>query len=231
SEVTIVKLRREQQANFPANEAQKDQRSRSVYQTRRKISTRAASATSTCLSKKQLRHSLSEQGFGKGDSYLTLDRIGSGAYSQVFRGSSIILDGKEVALKQIQLERKEGTPCTAIREISLLKNLKHANIITLHDVIYTKGRLTIVMEYMGQDLKRFMESQNYSLSLITVRLLSVQLFRGLDYCHSQHILHRDIKPHNLLINHEMELKLADFGLARAASIPTKTYSTEVVTLW
>uniref|UniRef100_A0A8C9G3H7 mitogen-activated protein kinase n=1 Tax=Pavo cristatus TaxID=9049 RepID=A0A8C9G3H7_PAVCR len=58
-----------------------------------------------------------------------------------------------------------------------------------------------------------------------------QILRGLAYCHRRKVLHRDLKPQNLLINEKGELKLADFGLARAKSVPTKTYSNEVVTLW
>ncbi|NWX38458.1 CDK5 kinase, partial [Notiomystis cincta] len=58
-----------------------------------------------------------------------------------------------------------------------------------------------------------------------------QLLKGLAFCHSRNVLHRDLKPQNLLINRNGELKLADFGLARAFGIPVRCYSAEVVTLW
>lgn len=70
---------------------------------------------------------------------------------------------------------------------------------------------------------------NFTIILI-LQLFLVQLLRGLNYCHQRRVLHRDLKPQNLLINEKGELKLADFGLARAKSVPTKTYSNEVYVL-
>ncbi|XP_049568324.1 cyclin-dependent kinase 15 isoform X2 [Orcinus orca] len=114
---------------------------------------------------------------------------------------------------------------------SLLKGLKHANIVLLHDIIHTKETLTFVFEYMHTDLAQYMSQHPGGLHPHNVRLFMFQLLRGLAYIHHQHVLHRDLKPQNLLISHLGELKVADFGLARAKSIPSQTYSSEVVTLW
>jgi len=176
------------------------------------------------------RQSLSEIGFGRIDTYTKLDKLGEGTYATVFKGKSRLTDAL-VALKEIRLEHEEGAPCTAIREVSLLKDLKHANIVTLHDIVHTDKSLTLVFEYLERDLKQYMDDCGAILSMNNVKLFLFQMLRGLAYCHARRVLHRDLKPQNLLINERGELKLADFGLARAKSVPTKTYSNEVVTLW
>jgi cyclin-dependent kinase 14 len=81
------------------------------------------------------------------------------------------------------------------------------------------------------DLSQYLEKHPGGLNTFNVKLFLYQLLRGLAYCHQRRILHRDLKPQNLLISEQGELKLADFGLARAKSIPSHTYSHEVVTLW
>uniref|UniRef100_A0A4W5MJ34 cyclin-dependent kinase n=1 Tax=Hucho hucho TaxID=62062 RepID=A0A4W5MJ34_9TELE len=172
----------------------------------------------------------SEIGFGKLETYIKLDKLGEGTYATVFKGRSKLTDNL-VALKEIRLEHEEGAPCTAIREVSLLKDLKHANIVTLHDIIHTDKCLTLVFEYLEKDLKQYMDDCGSIMSVHNVKIFLFQLLRGLAYCHRRKVLHRDLKPQNLLINDKGELKLADFGLARAKSVPTKTYSNEVVTLW
>ncbi|XP_061630418.1 cyclin-dependent kinase 17-like isoform X2 [Phyllopteryx taeniolatus] len=182
------------------------------------------------LSRRSRRASLSEIGFGKLETYIKLDKLGEGTYATVFKGRSKLTDNL-VALKEIRLEHEEGAPCTAIREVSLLKDLKHANIVTLHDIVHTEKSLTLVFEYLDKDLKQYMDDCGNILSMHNVKIFLFQILRGLAYCHRRKVLHRDLKPQNLLINDRGELKLADFGLARAKSVPTKTYSNEVVTLW
>jgi len=187
------------------------------------------------LSRIDRRKNLIEIGFGKQETYQKGVVLGEGTYAIVYEGKSA-LTGNRVALKEIRLDLEEGAPCTAIREISLLRDLKHSNIVTLHDIIHTHKTITLVFEYLDWDLKHFMEqcqgaSKSRSMDLNDVRIFMFQVLRGLAYCHDRRILHRDLKPQNLLINAKGELKLADFGLARAKSLPTKTYSNEVVTLW
>ncbi|XP_015908897.2 cyclin-dependent kinase 5 homolog isoform X2 [Parasteatoda tepidariorum] len=182
------------------------------------------------ISRTLRRQSLSEIGFGRIESYVKLHKLGEGTYATVYKGKSRLTD-KLVALKEIRLEHEEGAPCTAIREVSLLKNLKHNNVVTLHDIIHTEKSLTLVFEYLEKDLKTYLDELKSLLSLDIVKLFLFQLLRGLAYCHRRKVLHRDLKPQNILINDKGELKLADFGLARAKSVPTKTFSNEVVTLW
>uniref|UniRef100_A0A8C4Q4G7 mitogen-activated protein kinase n=1 Tax=Eptatretus burgeri TaxID=7764 RepID=A0A8C4Q4G7_EPTBU len=140
--------------------------------------------------------------FGKTESYEKLEKLGEGSYATVYKGKSR-LNGKLVALKVIRLQVEEGTPFTAIREASLLKGLKHANMCY---VLFKPG--------------------------LYIWLFLFQLLRALAFIHEQRILHRDLKPQNLLIGDNGQLKLlADFGLARSKSVPSHTYSNEVVTLW
>jgi len=164
--------------------------------------------------------------------YQKIEKLGEGTYGVVYKGMNRE-SGEVVALKRIRLDsEEEGVPCTAIREISLLKELKHRNIVRLHDVLHTERKLTLVFEYCDEDLKKFMDKQNgIDMDPMLIKSFLFQLMRGVSFCHEHRVLHRDLKPQNLLINKRLELKLADFGLARAFGIPVRNYSHEVVTLW
>ncbi|KGO75751.1 hypothetical protein PITC_029980 [Penicillium italicum] len=156
--------------------------------------------------------------------------LGEGSYATVYKGRNNKTN-ELVALKEINIDAEEGMPFTAIREISLIKKLSHENILCLYDVIHTDEKLIIVSEYMEKDLKRFMDDCGGALDLPTIKSFAYQTLRGIAYCHENNILHRDLKPQNLLISRDGGLKLADFGLARAISIPVNAFSNDVVTLW
>jgi len=162
--------------------------------------------------------------------YEKLEKIGEGTYGVVYKAQDST--GGIYALKTIRLDAEdEGIPSTAIREISLLKELQHPNIVRLCDVIHTEKKLTLVFEYLDQDLKKLLDTCEGGLDGPTTKSFLYQLLRGIAYCHQHRVLHRDLKPQNLLISHDGALKLADFGLARAFGIPVRSYTHEVVTLW
>ncbi|PCH34601.1 Pkinase-domain-containing protein [Wolfiporia cocos MD-104 SS10] len=164
--------------------------------------------------------------------YSKIEKVGT--YGVVYKARDTTTN-QIVALKKIRLEAEdEGVPSTAIREISLLKELKDDNIVKLFDIVHADSKLFLVFEFLDVDLKRWMEHTNKVGNPIgpdIVKKFTYQLSLGLRYCHSHRILHRDLKPQNLLIDKYDNLKLADFGLARAFGIPMRTYTHEVVTLW
>ncbi|KAI3654339.1 hypothetical protein MP228_001058 [Amoeboaphelidium protococcarum] len=169
------------------------------------------------------------------NNYQKIEKIGEGTYGVVYKAKHKKSE-EIVAMKKIRLEGEdEGVPSTAIREISLLKELQHKNIVRLLDVIHEENKLYLVFEYLHLDLKKFMDSvverTGQGFTPAAVRSYLKQLIAGISYCHSHRILHRDLKPQNLLIDTDGNLKLADFGLARAFGIPLRSYTHEVVTLW
>jgi len=137
-----------------------------------------------------------------------------------------------VAMKRITLASdEEGVPSTALREIAILKELKHANVVKLLNVLHEKGILYLVFEFLDQDLKQYMDHVKQQLSPLLLKSYVQQLLIGVEHCHCHRMMHRDLKPQNLLIDKKGTLKLADFGLARAFAMPARTYTHEVVTLW
>ncbi|KAI3701204.1 hypothetical protein L2E82_45853 [Cichorium intybus] len=167
------------------------------------------------------------------EQYEKVEKIGEGAYGVVYKALDKMTN-KTIALKKIPLDQGDmGVPSTAIREISLLKEMNHENIVRLYDVVHTEKNLYMVFEYLELDLKKYMESSpEFSKDPSLVKKFVYQILRGITYCHSRRILHRDLKPQNLLIDPTKNtVKLADFGLARAFAIPVNTFTHEVVTLY
>ncbi|KAF2123550.1 glycoside hydrolase family 18 protein, partial [Dothidotthia symphoricarpi CBS 119687] len=177
-----------------------------------------------------------------------------GTYGVVYKARDLTTkDQRIVALKKIRLEAEdEGVPSTAIREISLLKEMNDPNIVRLLNIVHADGhKLYLVFEFLDCDLKKYMEAlpvsqggrgkplpeatglagQPLNMDTTMVKKFMMQLSQGVRYCHAHRVLHRDLKPQNLLIDKDCNLKLADFGLARAFGVPLRTYTHEVVTLW
>ncbi|BAS76728.1 cyclin-dependent kinase A-2 isoform X1 [Oryza sativa Japonica Group] len=166
------------------------------------------------------------------EQYEKVEKIGEGTYGVVYKGKHRHTN-ETIALKKIRLEQEdEGVPSTAIREISLLKEMQHRNIVRLQDVVHKEKCIYLVFEYLDLDLKKHMDSSPDFKNHRIVKSFLYQILRGIAYCHSHRVLHRDLKPQNLLIDRRTNsLKLADFGLARAFGIPVRTFTHEVVTLW
>jgi len=167
------------------------------------------------------------------ENYEKVGKIGEGTYGVVYKARSL-RDDAMVALKRIRLDQDdEGVPSTAIREISLLKELRHENVVSLLEVIHEETKLYLVFEYLDLDLKKHMDSSPHiSNDRMVIKGYVYQMCAGIAFCHSHRVLHRDLKPQNLLIDTTNNvLKLADFGLARAFGIPVRAYTHEVVTLW
>ncbi|KAK2095347.1 cyclin-dependent kinase 5, partial [Saguinus oedipus] len=160
-----------------------------------------------------------------------LEKIGEATCWTLFKAKNRKTD-EIVALKQVRLDDDaEDVPSSALWEFCLLKELKHKNVIRLHDILHSNEKLTLVFEFCDQDLKKYFDRCNGDLDPEIVKSFLLQLLKGLGYCHSRNVVHRDLKPQNLLMNRNGELKLADFGPARAFGIPIRCYSAGVVTQW
>ncbi|KAK9895681.1 Pkinase-domain-containing protein [Cystobasidium minutum MCA 4210] len=170
------------------------------------------------------------------EKYTKIEKVGEGTYGVVYRARTN-KTGEIVALKKIRLEQEdEGVPSTAIREISLLKEMKDDNVIKLLDIVHSEAKLYLVFEFLDMDLKKYMDKvekvgDGEGLGPDIVKKFTYQLVKGVNYMHSRRVLHRDLKPQNLLVDKDGNLKIADFGLARAFGIPLRTYTHEIVTLW
>ncbi|UJR31135.1 hypothetical protein I4U23_018642 [Adineta vaga] len=157
--------------------------------------------------------------------------LGKGTYG-IVRKAFDTRQQHHVAIKCVCLG-EEGIPSTALREISLLRSLKHPNIIRLYDIQVHQptGELFLFYECMEMDLYEYMKLYRKALPDELSKSYLKQMLLGIDYIHSNSMLHRDLKPQNILIDWIGSLKLADFGLGRHFQMPMRMYTHEVVTLW
>ena len=168
--------------------------------------------------------------------YKKTKKLGEGTYATVHLGH-LTSDPKQlVAIKKIKLnaDYRDGLSMDAIREIKYLQELSHPNIIALYSVFASKHKnLNLVLEYLPLgDLEmviRDVKGVRYGTG--DIKAWMGMLGRAVWFCHENFILHRDIKPNNLLIAADGEIKLADFGLARSFSDPYRVMTHQMITRW
>eukprot|EP00291_Cryptomonas_curvata_P024596 CAMPEP_0172162360 /NCGR_PEP_ID=MMETSP1050-20130122/6623_1 /TAXON_ID=233186 /ORGANISM="Cryptomonas curvata, Strain CCAP979/52" /LENGTH=325 /DNA_ID=CAMNT_0012832331 /DNA_START=301 /DNA_END=1275 /DNA_ORIENTATION=+ len=164
--------------------------------------------------------------------YEVLGVVGEGAYGVVLRCRNKE-SGEIVAIKKFkESEDDEVVRKTTLREVKLLRMLRHENIVELREAFRRKGKLYLVFEYVEKNLLEILEQQPSGLPPELVRKYIYQLCRAINWCHEHDVVHRDIKPENLLINPDHSLKLCDFGFARTVSAKNRGDLTDyVATRW
>lgn len=168
------------------------------------------------------------------NNYVIMEKIGEGTYGVVYKAKCKV-NNKIVAMKKIRVEgEEEGVPATTIREVTLLRELTHENIVRLVDVVMTGSKaIHLVFEYMTMDLRKHLDTlpENKIVDGAVVKKYLRQIVDAILFCHRRRVLHRDLKPANLLIDDNGDIKVADFGLCRAFTLPVRVFTHEVVTLW
>ncbi len=141
-----------------------------------------------------------------------------------------------MAIKKFKIDpaqQKEGLNVDTIREIKYLQEISHPSIVELKDVFSSKDQnLNMVIEFFPNgNMEELIKDSTVVYSVADIKAWMGMLCRAIYYCHSHFILHRDIKPNNLLIAADGEVKLADFGLARSFAEPYYNMTHQVITLW
>lgn len=167
----------------------------------------------------------------KMNKYEVLGIVGEGAYGVVLKCRN-----KEtseiVAIKKFkESEDDDIVKKTTLREVKILRMLRHPNIVNLKEAFRRKGKLYLVFEYVHNNLLEILEEKPRGLDPELVRRYIFQLCMAIYWCHSNSVIHRDIKPENLLVNPDHSLKLCDFGFARIVQPGSQTLTDYVATRW
>jgi cyclin-dependent kinase 7 len=165
-------------------------------------------------------------------------KIGEGTYAVVFSGHIKAHPSTLVAIKKFKINisdprLRDGINVDTIREIKYLQEISHPSIVSLIDVFSSKDQsINMVIEFFPNgNLEELIKDSSVSYGAADIKAWMGMLLRGLYYLHSNFILHRDIKPNNLLIAADGNVKLADFGLARSFGEPWEVMTHVVITLW
>ena len=152
--------------------------------------------------------------------YEVIGVVGEGAYGIVYKCKNKET-GKYVAIKKFKETEDELVKKTMKRELKMLQQLKHENIVDFQESFIHKGNLFLVFEYVEKNLLEVLEESPDGLPPKLIKSFVYQMCKALDYMHKNNMIHRDIKPENLLIDENLNLKLCDFGFARKVKLNLK----------
>ncbi|WP_423801669.1 Stk1 family PASTA domain-containing Ser/Thr kinase [Neobacillus sp. SAB-20_R2A] len=161
--------------------------------------------------------------------YKIIDMIGGGGMANVYLAHDMILD-RDVAVKMLRLDfaNDEEFIRRFHREAQSATSLAHPNIVNIFDVGEEDDLYYIVMEFVdGNTLKQYIQ-QNSPLKVEEAIEIMKQLTSAISHAHHNHIIHRDIKPHNILVDHDGNVKITDFGIAMALSATSITQTNSVL---
>ena len=158
-------------------------------------------------------------------------KVGEGTYAVVYLGTKQST-GRQIAVKEIKTsEFKDGLDMSAIREVKYLQEIQHDNVIELVDIFMAYDNLNLVLEFLPSDLEVIIKDRSILFTPADIKSWMLMTLRGVHHCHRNFILHRDLKPNNLLLSPDGVIKVADFGLARAVPSPHEMLTSNVVTRW
>ncbi|XP_065845223.1 cyclin-dependent kinase-like 1 [Oscarella lobularis] len=165
------------------------------------------------------------------EKYEKLGKIGEGSYGVVYKSRNRET-GQTIAIKKfVESEDDPIIKKIAMREIRILKNLKHPNLVNLLEVFRRKQKLHLVFEYYDHTVLNEIEAHPTGLVPVMVKKIIWQVLQALQYCHSHNCIHRDVKPENILVTTVGIVKLCDFGFARIITGSGSEYTDYVATRW
>lgn len=148
--------------------------------------------------------------------YVITEKIGKGSFSNVYKSHHINDNTKLYAIKVISIKKHGNSKIieNIHNEINIMMKIQHENIIKLHETIITISHIYLVMDYCDQDLHQYIKN-NGCLSEDTIKYYFKQISNGIQFLHSNNLIHRDLKPHNILILSSSNIiKIADFGFVK-----------------
>eukprot|EP00128_Syssomonas_multiformis_P008355 Colp12_sorted_trinity150504_noHs@25989 len=165
------------------------------------------------------------------EKYEKLGKIGEGSYGVVIKARHKET-GQVVAIKKfLESEDDPQIRKIALREVRMLKQLKHGNLVNLLEVFRRKRKLHLVFEFIDRTVLDELDINPNGLDEKTVKKIINQVLKAVHFCHSHNIIHRDVKPENILVTKNHVVKLCDFGFARSLGGPGAVYTDYVATRW